>query len=638
MTMYIEFYDVNISKLTNNNNVNLFQNDNEHMEPTTDITQTLPEETTSASSTHSSTLSVIKLLNADYNDLQKHRKNSDVQQSVLDEYLLLGFQMVQKEDRELRLFAPTLKLLLEFGAKWKDGVLLEDQMTPHHLICQSNCDNAELLDLVITCFDGALINNKSHDGSTALLYAVQNANLKCVKSLIANGANVNLEDDTYPNYSNLSSSQQTLSPIVETIRRLQPDSEYSSIVMTDIFDLLLDNGVDVNKPYSPCKPKPIEYAIHLGNVQCIKKLIEKGARLGTIDDEDVYIWSDIALIGSVDLLKCMLDHGIDKDCTDMDGQSLLSYTVLSRNVQAIRYLLDLGVNMTSSAPQTDEILCMHCGKSRQLLETIKHVSMDTTEEDRIQEPHMVVCELNVLDLVQLLEEYGNPNFKSMNTLRHAVKHGSLEVVTYLLGKHNYPLNVEYARKCDDNIDYRNILIEACWYSTDGIIKVLLDHGADPNKSICNKKCSSAMITAIVHQHVEVVAQFIQRGVDINFKSYDQRYGNILPFEASVLYNNICAAKMLLISGCFCGVLNLNDDHEFKIDVEPELEKLMKKWNVHKNNVTPLQIQCRRMILMHLSPKALDKIDDCSLPLTIVKYLSIRELDDIVEDYIASNDN
>ena len=154
-----------------------------------------------------------------------------------------------------------------------------------------------------------------------------------------------------------------MSPLIETIKRLQPNSEYSSVVMTDIFDLLLDSGVNVNKP------KAIEYAINQYDEQCVKKLIEKGALLDTTDHDDVYTWAEVACMGSVELLKCMLDHGVDKECTDMEGQSLLSYTVLSTEVEAIRYLLDLGVTMTSSTPVTDEISCTHCGKSRLLIDT-----------------------------------------------------------------------------------------------------------------------------------------------------------------------------------------------------------------------------------------------------------------------------
>ena len=146
------------------------------------------------------------LFELDHKDVKEHLRNNQVETSVLDEYLLSGFQTVQKKDQELRIVAHALKLLLECGARWKDGVLLEDQMTPHHLICQFNDDNQELLDFIITCFNGTLMNSKCYDGSTALLYAVKNANLKCAKSLIANGANVSPEDDSYPDDTSLSTS------------------------------------------------------------------------------------------------------------------------------------------------------------------------------------------------------------------------------------------------------------------------------------------------------------------------------------------------------------------------------------------------------------------------------------------------
>ena len=616
------------------------------MEPTMETIQTITEDATPGNSISTTSLSVTCLFDADYNDLKEHLKNNQVQQRMLDVYLLSGFQMVQQKDRELRQVTQALTLLLEFGAKWMDDVLLEDEMTPHDIICQSNGDNHELVDLIITHFQGTLINSESYDGSTALLYAVRNANLKCAKSLIANGADVNLADDSYECYSSISPSQQTLSPVVETIKRLRPDSEYSSVVMTDIFDLLLDSGVDVNKPYS----MPIEFAILCDNVQCLKKLIKKGAWLDSIyyDGED--IWSQIANMGSVELLKCMLDRGIDKDCRNEDGQSLLSHVVESGKVDAIRYLLDLGVTMTSCTTPANEITCKHCGNNR--------LFIDTVTEAKVQDPHIVACQSNMLDVVQLLEEYGNQNFKSMNALRHAVKNRSLQVVAYLLGKYNYPLNVEYARKCGGEIAYQNILIEACSDVTDNtdtdtdsdtdsdtdtntdslVVYLLVEHGADPNKHICEEKCSTALTTAIVHQHVEVVSQLIGRGVDVNRRSYALSYHNVSPFEASILSSNKCAAELLLMSGCSCGVFSLDNDHKFKVDVAPEMVELMKEWNVQENNVTSLQSQCRRVILQHLYPGVYDKIDLCSLPPSLKSYLYFDELEAIVEKYFESDGN
>ena len=593
------------------------------MEPTIETTQTLSQESP-GSNTNTGYWSVSCLFHADHKELTQYLEHNQVQHSVLDDYLLSGFQMVQKKDRELGQIAHALKLLLELGAKWKDGVLLENQMTPHHLICQSNGDYHELLDLITADFSGTLINSESHARSTALLYAVKNANIQCVKSLIAKGANVNQEDDCYRYHwrfsSGSSSSQGTLSPIIETIKRLNPHSEYSSIVMTDILDLLLDSGVNVNQPYRGVMP--IYYAVIYANALCVKKLIKKGAHLS------VDIWPIAARMGSVELLKCMLKHGIDKEDTDIKGRSLFSNVVQGGNVEAIRYLLDLGVTMISCATRVDEISCRHCSKNRLLI--------DTTAEDKIQDPHMVACHFNMLDVVQLLEEYGNQNFKSINALRCAVIHDSGRVVEYLLDKYNYPLNVEYARKCGGKIDYQNILIEACKHNPVQVMELLLCHGANPNKSICNKKCPSVLNTAIVYQNVDVVSQFIKWGVDINNRSYDPRYGNILPFEAAVLYNNKCTAEMLLISGCSCGVLSLDTNHMFNVNVESRMKKLMKKWNVHENNVTSLQIQCRRMILKHLSPRAFNKLEECALPRIIVLYLGICELNDVVEEYIKES--
>ena len=94
------------------------------MEPTSEITQTLPEESTPRSSTNTGSLSVTCTFDVNHNDLKQSLMHK-VRQSVLDEYLLCLFQMVQKKDRELQHVAPALKSLLEFGAKWQDGALLE---------------------------------------------------------------------------------------------------------------------------------------------------------------------------------------------------------------------------------------------------------------------------------------------------------------------------------------------------------------------------------------------------------------------------------------------------------------------------------------------------------------------------------
>ena len=87
------------------------------MEPTIETTQTLHEESTPGSNTNTSYWSVSCLFDADHKELTKYIKHIQGHQSMLDENLLSGFQIVQKKDCELVQIAHALKLLLEFSAK-----------------------------------------------------------------------------------------------------------------------------------------------------------------------------------------------------------------------------------------------------------------------------------------------------------------------------------------------------------------------------------------------------------------------------------------------------------------------------------------------------------------------------------------
>ena len=570
---------------------------------------------------------------ADVHVLKEHLKSNQMSQKMLDGYLLSRFQLVQRQIREMRQVAPALKLLLQSGSKWKDGAVLENHMTPYHLICQATGDYDELLDMTIKSSERNLLNNKSYDGSTALLYAVNNGNLNCVRSLIANGAEVNLEYSCCLQCCTNQNSLQTLNLITAANKMLKHDSIYPSGIMSDIFDLFLDNGIDVNKSCCVlnCERTPIKSAIEIGNVQCVKKLIEKGALLDTI------VWSHIAWMGSVELLKYMLDHGVDKDSTatiyDDTTRSLLSFVVEGKEIEAVHYLLDLGVTMPSYTPAADNIPCKKCGKNRLLI--------DNMEDFSSEYPFMTACRENMSNIVQLLDKYGNQNLKTMNALRCAVRHNSVDVIDYLLSKYKYPLNDEYfIEQCfirrRNRIQACHLLGEPCKYWP-AVVQLLLDHGVDFSKTFCYT--SSSINTAILGGNEKTVALLIRNGADVNCRSQHFLFrSNDLPFENAVEADEKSIAEMLLISGCSCGVFSLDNDRRFTYEIESDLEDLMKNWNLCENNVTPLKKQCRRVILKHLSPTAQKKINKLPLPPLIVKYLSMPELDDVIYAKGKQNSN
>ena len=101
--------------------------------------------------------------------------------SDLEKCLLRGIEIVQWDNEELSPLAHALTVLLQTGAKWHCDTLLDYQRTPCHIICQSPGDHHELLDLWIKSSQGGIIDTQDIYNRTALLYAVRNANINCVK-------------------------------------------------------------------------------------------------------------------------------------------------------------------------------------------------------------------------------------------------------------------------------------------------------------------------------------------------------------------------------------------------------------------------------------------------------------------------
>ena len=491
------------------------------------------------------------VLDADHKALKEHLMRVLVQQSDLDRCLLRVLRVVQRKEKELSHVALALTILLQFGAKWNSDTLLDEQKTPYHIICQSPGDHQELLDMLIKSSQRRMIDAEDSRMFTALMYAVHNANINCLKCLIAKGADV------------------------------------------------------------------------IGKHMWIKH------KYG-------YVWSLVARLGNVELLKCLFNRGIDKDSTDLLGLSVLWWVVYSGNIEAVRYLLDIGVAYPNYVREVNETQCERCKGDKLIIEHMveincfkedgRTIKIILTKEDN--DPRMVAISCKRVEIVKLLDEYRSQSYKSFTALRRAVIWGSVGVASYLLNKYTYDLNIEYIIKdSDESRGPYTLLTEPELVLTAEITKILLDHGADPAKPMCATTSRNATMTAICYGNLNVIAQYIRSGVDINFRSHDGTNIKALPFETSVLYGHESVAKMLLISGCLCGVFSLDYNHNL-YSLNPEIENLMKEWKVQENNVTPLQQRCRCVILNHLSPRADIKIGMLPLPRLIIKFLSIPELDAI----------
>ena len=565
------------------------------------------------------------MLEGEYVAMKEYLEGNKVKQDTLDSCLLEALQILQMKHHGISYITESVKILLVFGAKWEKKKVLEKLMTPYHIACYAPDDQNEILDLLIKSSDKISLNNRDARGCSALMYAVQHGNIKCLKSLIANGAD--------PNVGVNKRFSDMLNPLITSIKRLHPTSPFSVSASHEILDLLLENSSDINKCCS-FKRTPLMYAASVGSIECVRKLINRGAWLDATDCEGKAVWAYAALSGSVEILRCLFEHGIDKDSSDKQGRSVLFWAVKSRNVESMRYLLNEGVSMGTYIPgQSDK--SSKWGTVNRL-----YLDSDMLPFQQAVDPCMLAIDMNMPHVVRLMEEYGCQKFKTFDAIRKAVTSSSVEVLDYLLVKHKYPLNHDYTVQYPfGNTPYQTLLAESCYVPIAQVPKLLLEYGADPNKKNCDEKGCTPIHIATVYgcPNVEMIAHIIRNGANVDLISYDQAYGNILPFEGAVLHQNIHAAEMVLTAGGNTGVYSLSGSHRFEdYPISTEFEALMKVWNIRENNPKSLQQFCRKTLLYHLSPAADKKLTKLPLPKNVIMYLHIPELDDIIDESIVQS--
>ena len=539
-------------------------------------------------------------------------------QKILEECLLIGLRSLSSQNQHISQVVGALEILLQFGAKWDNSTLLGLRRTPYHIICQCPNDHYELLDKLITSSGGKLVNEQDSSGCTAVMHAVHNKNIKCLRCLIAHGADLNIRCKSV--------STVLTTALIDAIRAhaLGP-----SPITRDILNVLLESEVDVNR--HNLVSSPIEYAIAYNSIECFEKLVKKDAQFNLKG-----MWFEAASNRSIDILRSLINLGISENATDSFGRNALHYAVCSGHITVIRYLLEVGVSIITIGKRQHRLLCQPKTCS---------FTMGTDERDErpyTYNPCLQAISMERLDVVQLLEKYEQQTFQSIGALKCAVRKNSLKIVNYLLNKYNYHLNMEYTY-IDMHIMGRawhwtqTVITEACEPHQLEMVTLLMEHGADPAKKSDAQEYQSALMIAIENHYNELVAHFIRSGVNLDCKLHDLYIGNVLPFENAVIKRNKRVAEMLLHAGCSCGEFSLVNSistgissseniNEFQKHVTPEFQKLMIEWDVYKNKVRPLQQMCRKSILHHLCPRAVKEITELPLPPRIIRYLGIPEIE------------
>lgn len=197
-----------------------------------------------------------------------------------------------------------------------------------------------------------VLNSYDDNGDTPLISAAKKGHLELCCLLVAEGADVNLQNQL---------SNQT--PLLVAIESDKPDvaqfliENFADVQQTDnvgitplysairlqsesIVGDLISSGCDVN--IGSQDHAPLFYAARVGCLPIVKMLCSAGCAKNIANKYGVTPVYEATLKGHVDILEYLLEEGCNSNLVDMYGQSPLHVAALTGNLHAITLLYEAG--------------------------------------------------------------------------------------------------------------------------------------------------------------------------------------------------------------------------------------------------------------------------------------------------------
>ncbi len=171
------------------------------------------------------------------------------------------------------------------------------------------------------------VDSRGYHGETSLQAASREGNLKIVRALLEQGADVSLSD----------------------MKGLTPVRVASINGNAEVVKVLIQFGTDVNVGESH-RRTAIHMACHSGHAEVVRVLIQLGADFNITDSRG---WAPIHMAcysGNAEVLKTLLEHGVDVDIATNDRWTAINIAASHGHTDVVRTLLQHGADI--SVPNT----------------------------------------------------------------------------------------------------------------------------------------------------------------------------------------------------------------------------------------------------------------------------------------------
>jgi ankyrin repeat protein len=282
--------------------------------------------------------------------------------------------------------------------------------------------------------------------------------------------------------------------------------------------LLSLKGNDVNKLTHDGRTY-IFWAAYKDNIDFVKHLIKKGAKMNVIDDKGYTIINFAAATGlqNTKIYDLLIENGVEINSLTPDGaNALLLIAVNLKDLSFIKYFTDKGLHINDVDHSGNGIFNYAASKdNRKILSDLINIGVPYKNLNKINGNAFLFATertrkgYNSLDYFKHLEKLGvNPNVKTTDgfTPLHNLSYACKDVPTF-----EYFMNKGVSLNAIDK-DGNNALINASYRNDLKIIELLITHTSAVNHQ--NKKGITALSNAVKRNSNEVVNLLIKNGADV----------------------------------------------------------------------------------------------------------------------------
>ncbi|XP_062590628.1 uncharacterized protein LOC134252223 [Saccostrea cucullata] len=329
-----------------------------------------------------------------------------------------------------------------------------DGKTVLHLCCLN--DKIDMCKYLVNTYP-FLLDFTDNDGNNALHEAVCGGNIDLAKFLLEKGLDIK---------SSIHSGKSVLH--LSCLNSKMDMCKYIVNTYPFLLDVIDDNGENV-----------LHDAAWDGNIEILKFLLDRGLDIKSTRSDGKTVLHLCCLNDKIDMCEFLVNTYPDLlDVTDNDGENALHDAVWGGNIDLAKFLLEEGLDIKSTRSDGKTVLHQCCmnGQTdmcKYLVNTCPFL-LDVTDNDGENALHDAACSGNV-DLVIFLIEKGldikSTSSDGKTVLNLCCLDDKMDMCKYLVNKYPDLLDVT------DN-DGQNALHEAAWSGNVEILKFLVDKGLD----------------------------------------------------------------------------------------------------------------------------------------------------------------